>query len=508
MTLPFAAMPLEAAPRFFMYEGPIYDPSAEVLAMVAETIHGPDDANGRAEFYGEALLYWELRGHPLRTRDASTASLFVLPSLPHLDPVGTRRAAAGLAAEPTWQRRRGADHMVMCTHWQCAGELGALFEMVALPGLIAALERNMMWLDPRVPHWFNNRTEQTKFDFGTSRGLCLDRVIVLPYPPHTSLMRHCGSEHSYAPWSQRGVNMSFYGTLRVKRGIGDSSDGVRTALVKLVRGAGAITVEELTKRGLDLRLFKSNEYEPSERCGPGLAIECRPLVGDKGKLKGREYARAMRNSIFCLHLRGDTSTSRRLSDSVAAGCIPIVVSDYIGPNLPFIFGEGEPPLRPPRVRYEDWSIRIGEADFIDDPAAAITAVLDRFLRPGADGGAPMVEQMQAAMMRDSATLLFCRGRSNGAGEAPDYRLADQVLGEAFARVGDRCGNCTGRAPTIAYRARRLRVRHAFKYRDCLGQHEAAGKWAWGKTDGNDATPPVEERGRLSHHKLDHTFNVS
>lgn len=204
--------------RFFMYEGPAYDPSAEVLRRVSESLRDGSDANGQAEFFGEVMLYWELVNHPLRTRDASRASLFVVPALPQLDPQGAQRAAAGLALEPTWRLRRGADHMcagppcarrrnssptsqhrhssavssvapeeslacrgvrvgslarrhpsvvgltlvttrrVACTHWQCAGHLGALFHMVALPGLLAALERNVVWLDPRVPHWFNNRT--------------------------------------------------------------------------------------------------------------------------------------------------------------------------------------------------------------------------------------------------------------------------------------------------------------------------------------------------------------
>jgi hypothetical protein len=34
-----------------------------------------------------------------------------------------------------------------------------------------------------------------------------------------------------------------------------------------------------------------------------------------------------------LHFRGDTTTSRRVYDAIAAGCVPILVSD--GTNLPF-----------------------------------------------------------------------------------------------------------------------------------------------------------------------------
>jgi hypothetical protein len=495
-------------PSFFMYEGPSYDPSPEALRYVVEALHDPFDANGQVEFFGEALLYWELRRHPLRTRDATRASLFVLPSLPQLDPAGTQRAAARLAQEPTWQRRRGADHIVLCTHWQCAGYLGALFQMVAVPGLLAALERNIMWLDPRTPHWFNNRTEQAPFDFALPRPLCLDRTIVVPYPPHASLLHHCGEQPEYVPWTERRINVSFYGTIRQRRGMPDSSDGVRSSLGKLAHGPDGH--RGMTDRGLDVRLFRSNEDDPNRRCGPGLARECQPLVGTGGKLKGPSYAQAMRDSRFCLHLRGDTSTSRRLSDAVAAGCIPVIVSDFIGPNMPFVFAAGEPPLHPPRVRYEDWSIRILEADFIANPLAAVDAVLSRFLMPSAGGGAPLIGEMQAAMRRDSGDILFCRDRSDRKDAPAEHRLADQVLGEAFARLRDACGNCSGKAPTIVYRARRIRnVRHAFRYRDCLGAHEVAGKWAWEPSE--HGAVQLAERGhraRLSAFPVDRTFIVT
>lgn len=496
-------------PSFFMYEGPSYDPSPEALRYVVEALRGPYDANGQVEFFGEALLYWELRRHPRRTRDAARASLFVLPSLPQLDPTGTKRAAARLAQEPTWQRLRGADHMVLCTHWQCAGYLGELFQMVAVPGLLVALERNIMWLDPRTPHWFHNRTEKTLFDFASPQPLCLDRIIVVPYPPHASLLHHCGAPPEYVPWAERRINVSFYGTIRQRRGMPDSSDGVRSSLEKLAQGTEGHG--GLTRRGLDVRLFLSNEDDPSRRCGPGLARQCRPLVGTGGKLKGPNYAQAMRNSRFCLHLRGDTSTSRRLSDAVAAGCIPVIVSDFIGPNMPFVFAAGQPPLYPPRVRYEDWSIRIREADFIANPLAAIDAVLSRFLRPSAEGGEPLISEMQAAMRRDSADVLFCRGRSYGKGALlTEHRLADQVLGEAFARLNGPCGNCSGKAPTIVYRARRIRnVRHAFKYRDCLGSQEVAGKWVWEPSE-HGAVRLAEngESARLSVFPVDRTFIVT
>lgn len=45
------------------------------------------------------------------------------------------------------------------------------------------------------------------------------------------------------------------------------------------------------------------------------------------------YVRELRQSQFCLHLRGDTTTSRRIFDALAAGCVPVLISDDA--HLPF-----------------------------------------------------------------------------------------------------------------------------------------------------------------------------
>lgn len=53
-------------------------------------------------------------------------------------------------------------------------------------------------------------------------------------------------------------------------------------------------------------------------------------TGDKGQT---DYLDEMASSQFCLIVRGDTSSSRRLFTAVALGCIPVIVSDWI--QLPY-----------------------------------------------------------------------------------------------------------------------------------------------------------------------------
>jgi len=45
------------------------------------------------------------------------------------------------------------------------------------------------------------------------------------------------------------------------------------------------------------------------------------------------YVTELLQSKCCLHLRGDTTTSRRVFDAVAAGCVPVLISDHM--HLPF-----------------------------------------------------------------------------------------------------------------------------------------------------------------------------
>jgi hypothetical protein len=53
------------------------------------------------------------------------------------------------------------------------------------------------------------------------------------------------------------------------------------------------------------------------------------------QLSNEEYMRAMENSKYCLILRGDTTSSRRLFTAINVGCIPVIISDWI--KLPFEF---------------------------------------------------------------------------------------------------------------------------------------------------------------------------
>ena len=53
-------------------------------------------------------------------------------------------------------------------------------------------------------------------------------------------------------------------------------------------------------------------------------------------IQAYKYSLTLLDSSFCLVLRGDTPTSRRFFDAVAAGCVPVVVSDGLLPHPEFL----------------------------------------------------------------------------------------------------------------------------------------------------------------------------
>ena len=70
----------------------------------------------------------------------------------------------------------------------------------------------------------------------------------------------------------------------------------------------------------------------------------------KHGLSTRATADGMRNATFCLVLRGDTPTSRRLFDAIVAGCIPVIISD----------GKHFLPFEVSALDYRLFSVRISE----------------------------------------------------------------------------------------------------------------------------------------------------
>ena len=82
-----------------------------------------------------------------------------------------------------------------------------------------------------------------------------------------------------------------------------------------------------------------------------------------GRVRG--YAEGMLSSTFCWVPRGDNPTSRRIFDAVAAGCVPVVVSDDIARSLPFRWA----------IDWRAMILQVPEETFARDPKGVAEAVL-------------------------------------------------------------------------------------------------------------------------------------
>jgi hypothetical protein len=132
--------------------------------------------------------------------------------------------------------------------------------------------------------------------------------------------------------------------------------------------------------------------------------------GSSRLFSARDYVDEMLSSTYCLVPRGDTRSSRRLFEAVAAGCIPVIVSDDL--VLPFSSS----------IDWSKISVQIPEAEFNRDPLRAYQALAERLDEV----------EMRSALLKARQGLLYAehgkKGR-NGRPRACCGGVADLLLKE-------------------------------------------------------------------------------
>ena len=99
-------------------------------------------------------------------------------------------------------------------------------------------------------------------------------------------------------------------------------------------------------------------------------------------------AAAFSDSTFCIVSKADSYSSASIYSAIHSGCIPVVVSDWFSFSFPWA------------VPYDQFVIRISEADFVKDPEGCLEAVMNRY---GADA---QQEVMRTAMWKWRRLLSF------------------------------------------------------------------------------------------------------
>ncbi|CAN0118235.1 unnamed protein product [Ectocarpus fasciculatus] len=225
--------------------------------------------------------------HPWRTLNPEEADLFYVPMYPVLSiKLGNNRCGGKtheqlidasveyLALSSVYFRRfGGADHALVCAWWNCREALGPKPRML--------LRRAVLGINERLLGW-------------TRWGCGLTKMVAIPYTASSVLT---ASEMIGGRAAEdRDIPFFFVGTARSRP----------------------------ERQNLDVVT--------------GMAEGSVMMLGDHQSdwgMNSTQYAAHIaRSSRFCFCPRGDTESSRRIFDAVAAGCTPIVTEATVA-ALPF-----------------------------------------------------------------------------------------------------------------------------------------------------------------------------
>jgi hypothetical protein len=272
------------------------------------------DASEDSQLMAEVFFFGQLANHPARTMDQAAASLFVVPVFPHLSfDVGfgqengyqvrytVQRNKAGelneklcekkthaqrmqavelaLQASEAFARHNGSDHIFISNAYNVKEILEAYNPR--LRQLLAGTIHG--WYEP-ADHLVPIVTTQ----------VVSDCTIVVPFVESNFSVAELEKGH------KRNITLLFRGAIKA---MGNGSP--RRHFPALAKGISGADIEDRSPRG-------------------------KRVTGTEHK---QSMADLMRRSKFCLVPSGDTPNTSRLFDALAAGCIPVIISQLV--SLPF-----------------------------------------------------------------------------------------------------------------------------------------------------------------------------
>ena len=348
-----------ATPAFYMYTDLF--PKPDVLLGCHGLKRLAPFGEPMAQFYSELGVYRALAAHPSRVLDPERASLFYVPLLPHMsqdagrcDGIGHRQrlstAAATLQASPQWRRRNGTDHF-----WTCA----CVMMKSMLGNELWAMLRTSVHAVHSIPRG------------GASPAECLLQV---PYfnPDFVGAPR--------SPGAERPTLAHFRGRVM---------NGERSALVKRYGGRAR-------------HLIRAEHGATAARCNLN---KCSAKALAAHNFSATRHFDEMTRSTFCLVPVGDSPPSSRLYLAIAAGCVPVFLSDEFRGFAPHV------------VPWASFTLRFAQAQ-LKSRAFDLTAELEAVAADGARLGA-----LQAALRAHAPDVLY---EEAGAAE----RLGSHILAVA------------------------------------------------------------------------------
>ena len=303
--------------RFYVYDGPAVDNMTTALSLppvTARYANVPSEDASRLsrnifpEYTAAVWVHRALLADPLRTLDPEQADLFFAPAylaISAIQPGHSERLAAWLefvGGSVYYRRRLGADHLFAASDVRD----DARMELHGHGRVRALLGRGYSGT-------FELRA-------GWSGGWDVARSIVMPYvanpflTPGGAAPRRPRSRAAATPLAAAAPTWS--APARVGASAPGVADGVRDITLFYVAHVRALgRVEGGCNREIMTNL---SGFDPSVVAKVGWQMMTQ-LV----------YARRISRARFCPLTCGDTATSRRTFDAMAAGCIPILVGSRL-----------------------------------------------------------------------------------------------------------------------------------------------------------------------------------
>eukprot|EP00667_Euglena_gracilis_P008332 EG_transcript_8442 len=317
------------------------------------------DKNVSSQYAAEMFALQHLQDHPCRVQDHRLAALVVIPLLFHISLAAsycdgeTHRQRMDKAAAALQRWYAGLDqppplHVLICNDWRLIRDRHAVGKRLthALRTVVVGA------MEPHSLRWWTNPIGHP----------C---SLNVPYPaiPGIPELAHGWVEES------RPFTLYFAGSMLPS--------------VSPVRGA----VQAL------VGFPRSHVSGVGRNC---TAAQCT----DKLHMASRLFSQA----TYCLAPRGDTPTTQRIFNALAAGCVPIIVSDGI---------------RLPLDRLLNWtafSLAIREAEFLAAPSTAVAGLL-------AAVSPPRLKELRTNLALARPHLLW---------RAPRSAVAQNVLAELLS----------------------------------------------------------------------------
>lgn len=338
----------------------------------------------------EIWLYRSLMDHPNRTYDPAEADLFFIPMFPVMSfRVGkcmgmthTSRmdmVATVLRDDPYFKRNGGSDHLIVCGWYKCRRVLRALNEVLHLN------ETALLSIHERLQPW--------------SGWHCPEKLIIHPYVANAAITQNPVDK----PFLDRTTSFFFVGCVR----------------------------RMLERQNCRIIRYLRQSYIHVHN-------DC-----TKFKVDAQQYSEIVGNSKFCLVPRGDTYTSRRLYDAVAAGCIPVLQDGGIRDTLPFSW----------KLNYTEFAI-FAPNNVFRDPMLLLQFCVDLLMRDQTE-----FQLMQDRLFQARNELIW--GGGNPFGDDPHLgSVGNNVLEEALTKLkaskradGADGGHCRGKWVNVTKKTR-------------------------------------------------------